>query len=152
MKRVTLLLGLALSLLLASCNADIDNFENQSENTEKRSTLINKQQAKNAAINFIKNNKKTQAKGIPSINEDNLEEIQTLENENEQPVLYVLNVKENNGFIVMSASTLERPILAYSDKGNFDLKTLSDYDGIDDWVFTKYLKINGLEQLGSPIV
>lgn len=152
MKRVTLLLGLALSLLLTSCNSDIDNFENQSENTEKRSTLINKQQAKNAAINFIKNNKKTQAKGIPSINEDNLEEIQTLENENGQPVLYVLNVKENNGFIVMSASTLERPVLAYSDKGNFDLATIEEYQGVDDWLLTKYLKINGLEQLGSPMV
>lgn len=58
MKRVTLLLGLALSLLSTSCNSDIDNFnENQSENTEKRSTLINQQQAKNAAISFIKNNK-----------------------------------------------------------------------------------------------
>lgn len=73
-------------------------------------------------------------------------------NEADQPVLYVLNVKENNGFVVMSASTLERPILAYSDKGNFDLETLGDYDGVDDWLLTKYLKINGLERLGSPMV
>jgi len=51
----------------------------------------------------------------------------------------------------MSASTLEKPILAYSDKGKFDLNTISDFDGVDDWLLTKYLKIEGLEAKGKPL-
>src|SRR5690606_25494533 len=84
---------------------------------------------------------------IPNINEDNIEEIQTLVDEADVPVMYILNIKENNGFIVMSASTVEKPILAYANKGKFDLENINQYDGVNDWLAIKYLKITGLNRL-----
>ena len=51
----------------------------------------------------------------------------------------------------MSAVTVERPILAYSDTGKFDFETVADYDGVNDWVLTKYLKITGMQNMGMPI-
>lgn len=64
--------------------------------------------------------------------------------------MYVFNLKEDNGFVVLSASTLEKPILAYANKGSFDLGSINGHGGVDDWLLTKYLKINGLEATGSP--
>lgn len=151
MKRTILSVGFALSLLLTSCSTDFNDFESDSleQTQEKASTLINVSQAKNAALNFVNNSKKNKAKGIPNVTEENLEEIQTLVNDEDQPVMYFLNLKENQGFVVMSASTLERPILAYSDSGRFDLETVADVEGVNDWLLTKYLKINGLENNGE---
>src|SRR5690606_21115894 len=143
-KIVKILMGggvLLFSLLLTSCNESNFIDENQSEDLKaNQKTTITQQQAKTAAINFL-NQSKSKAKGIPNINEDNIEEIQTLVDEADVPVMYILNIKENNGFIVMSASTVEKPILAYANKGKFDLENINQYDGVNDWLAIKYLKI-----------
>lgn len=65
-------------------------------------------------------------------------------------MLYVLNLQENQGFVVMSASLLERPILAYANEGRFDLENITDCEGVSDWLTTKFLKISGLEDIGIP--
>jgi len=44
--------------------------------------------------------------------------------------------------MVISASFLEYPILAYSENGNFDFETIGDYNGVVDWAYTTYLTIN----------
>lgn len=49
----------------------------------------------------------------------------------------------------MSASLLEKPILAYSDEGSFDFATLDKYAGVVDWAYMKYIKINGLISSGA---
>src|SRR5690554_7127591 len=108
-KKIVLLTGMAFSLLLASCSTDANDVEGiPSENhQEKPSTLITPAQAKKAAINFMGGTR--QAKGIPNVTEETIEEIQTLADENDNPVMYAINLKENSGFVVMSASTVERP-------------------------------------------
>src|SRR5690606_10084035 len=98
---------------------------------EKPSTLITPAQAKKAAINFMGGTR--QAKGIPNVTEETIEEIQTLADENDNPVMYAINLKENSGFVVMSASTVERPILAYANEGKFDFDTVDEYNGVADW-------------------
>lgn len=105
-------------------------------------------QAKTAAINFIRGSK--QAKGIPDATEENIEEIQILEDESSIPVMYFINLKENSGFVVLSAYIGERPILAYADEGSFDMEKVADYEGVNDWVLTKYLKITGMRNLEIP--
>ena len=148
-KKIVLLTGMAFSLLLASCSTDANDVEGiPSENhQEKPSTLITPAQAKTAAINFMGGTR--QAKGIPNVTEETIEEIQTLADENDNPVMYAINLKENSGFVVMSASTVERPILAYANEGKFDFDTVDEYNGVADWVATKYLKINGLIESGA---
>ena len=58
--------------------------------------------------------------------------------------MYALNLSENSGFVVMSASLVEKPILAYAHEGKFDFATIGSYNGVVDWAYTKYLKIDGL--------
>ena len=82
---------------------------------------------------------------------DDIKEVQTLVNENDQPVIYILNLHENSGFVVMSASFVEKPILAYGFEGNFDLDGLGDYGGVIEWTYTKFLKIDGLIKKGDPL-
>lgn len=146
------LIGVTISFWLASCSADANDVDliNTEELSEKSSTLISPTQAKNATINFFYNNRKIRSSGIPNVDEKNLEEIQTLVNDKDEPVLYVLNLQENQGFVVMSASLLERPILAYANEGRFDLEDVTDYEGVSDWLTTKFLKISGLEDIGIP--
>ncbi|WP_372474829.1 C10 family peptidase [Capnocytophaga sp. ARDL2] len=153
MKRVYhLLLGgsILLSLFATSCSSEFKDNEITKNAHEKTNNRISIQQAKKVTVDFIKKTSKTKGKGIPAITQDNLEDVQTLVNDNNLPVLYVLNIKENKGFVVMSASTLERPILAYSDTGRFDLNNANEFDGITDWLFNKYLKIESLESKGKP--
>lgn len=40
------------------------------------------------------------------------------------PAYYVINVKDNNGFVIVSGDDCAREILAYSDKGNLDVDNL----------------------------
>lgn len=152
MKRIILLVGVASSFLLASCSTDANDVElmTSEQLSEKSSTLISPEQAKNATLNFFNSSKKAKSNGIPNVDESNLEEIQTLVNENDEPIIYVLNLKENQGFVVMSASVLERPILAYANEGRFDLDDVADHEGVNDWLMNKFLKISGLEDIGEP--
>lgn len=151
MKKISLLIGVSISIMLASCSADANDVElMKTEKTEKSSTLISPAQAKSATLSFFSDNKKIKPSGIPDVDDKNLEEIQTLVNDEDEPVIYVLNLLENKGFVVMSASLLERPILAYANEGRFDLEDVTDYEGVSDWLMTKFLKINGLEEMGTP--
>lgn len=71
-------------------------------------------------------------------------------NDKDEPIIYVLNLEENQGFVVMSASVLERPILAYANEGRFDLEDVAEQEGVNDWLMNKFLKISGLEDKGQP--
>ncbi len=137
------------SLFTTSCSSDLKELEEgQKEKVVNQSHRISIQQAKKITLGFLRKNNKSKAKGLPVINESNLEEVQTLVNERNLPVLYVLNLKNNNGYVVLSASILERPILAYSMVGNFDLAKINDFEGVKDWLVTKFVKIEALDLQG----
>lgn len=110
----------------------------------KKTEIITQDQAKTVAINFIKLGIKQNVRYLPNVNEISIKEIQTLTNEEDLPILHIINLKDDKGFIIISASTLERPILAYSDKSNFDINTIEDKGGVIDWLYLKYEKINSL--------
>ena len=104
--------------------------------------------AKQTALNFLNNNG-NKARGLPNYSESNITEVQTIENENGTPILYALNLGNNEGFVVMSASLVEKPILAFNNEGKFDFENLGEFAGVVDWAYTKYLKINGLIEIGK---
>lgn len=52
---------------------------------------------------------------------------------NEEPVLYVFNYEDNQGFAIMAATPSLPEVLAISDKGNLDLANLPN-NGIRDFV------------------
>lgn len=140
---------LLFSLFFTSCQNDLEDTFSEKENAAKNySKTITIAQAKETTVKFLNQNGK-QAKGLPNFTEGNITEVQTIENDNGIPIMYALNLGENSGFVVMSASLVERPILAYSHEGKFDFETIGDYSGVADWALTKYLKINGLLELGN---
>ena len=46
--------------------------------------------------------------------------------------IYVVNFNNNEGFILISATKRYCPVLAYSDKGHFDITSIAE-SGIEDW-------------------
>lgn len=46
--------------------------------------------------------------------------------------IYVVNYKDNQGFLLISATKRYCPVLAYADKGNFDVSGIAD-SGLVDW-------------------
>lgn len=52
-------------------------------------------------------------------------EISTLFDDVEKPWMYIINYEDNNGFVIVSATKKFFPIVAYSDKGNFNLSEIN---------------------------
>lgn len=46
--------------------------------------------------------------------------------------IYVVNYKDNHGFLLISATKRYCPVLAYADKGNFDVSRIG-VSGLVDW-------------------
>jgi len=96
----------------------------QNQRPENRQNLITTEDAKDVAISFLNLNKND---GRSVVTKDDIKEVQTIVNEDEIPIMYVVNLKDSGGFVVISASFVERPILAYSENGNFDFETIDEY-------------------------
>lgn len=109
-----------LSLFLFSCQSNLDDaLPNEPKSSLNATVTI--AQAKQVAIMFLNQGGGNAARGLPNFNEGSITEVQTIENDNGIPIMYALNLGENSGFVVMSATLLERPILAYGHEGKFDL-------------------------------
>jgi len=136
------LLMFCVAFTLFSCEKDTIESEvttTQSQRPQNQQNLIATEDAKDIAVSFLNlsgNN------GRSVVTKDDIKEVQTIVNDDETPIMYAVNLKEDNGFVVLSASFLERPILAYSEKGNFDFETIGNYNGVVDWAYTTYLTIN----------
>lgn len=52
----------------------------------------------------------------------------------QEPLYYVFNFEDNQGFAIMSASRQKPDVLAISDKGNLDLSNTLPDNGIEDFV------------------
>lgn len=147
-------LSLALaSMVLWSCQSDPEAVEplnyTMASKTGYQFRPISIEQAKRTALAFLEKQRETPE--IPIATEGMIEEVQTIENENSVPILYAVNLTDNKGYLVMSASIVEKPILAYSNIGKFDFATVGDYNGVSDWLYMKYLKIDGLIGAGGDI-
>lgn len=90
---------------------------------EEKSLLISKdnltisaEEAQNVAILFAE--VKFLTKGI---NERKIKEVVTVHDSINRPLLYINNMENESGFIIVSATKEFYPILAYSDEGSFCL-------------------------------
>lgn len=63
----------------------------------------------------------------------------------EQPSMYLFN-SANGGFLILSASYLEQPILAYSNEDNFDVSDMPM--GLANWIHLGTIKISQLNKQG----
>jgi len=152
------ILFFAFSLLFVLFSCEKDFFQEEETSThqsrpENSSDVVSVEDAKEVAISFFNLNKD---ESKIDITKDDIKEVQTIVNESETPIMYAVNFNNDVGFVVISASFLERPILAYGESGNFDFETIDDYNGVVDWAYTTYLiinnKIENREKLDDEIV
>lgn len=54
-----------------------------------------------------------------------IKDIQTITSESDEPLMYVVNYSDDQGFVVISATKNYTPVLAYSDKGYLDVNNTS---------------------------
>jgi len=134
-------LAFSLTFILFSCGKDSFEYEvsTTQNRPESRSDIITTDNAKDVAVSFLNISKGDER---AEVTKDYIKEVQTIVNDDETPIMYAVNFNDNSGFVVISASFLERPILAYSEKGNFDFETIDEYNGVVDWAYTTYLIIN----------
>lgn len=69
---------------------------------------------------------------ISQINEKEIDELFTINDESVTPALYIINYKPK-GFVIISATKKETPILAYSENQTFGIDSFQD-EGIKNWI------------------
>lgn len=67
--------------------------------------------------------------------------------DNDVPLAYIVNFPNDNGFVIIGATKTYYPVLAYSEKGNFDIEA-GKGTGLMDWIDD--LKALTVKQLSLP--
>lgn len=62
------------------------------------------------------------------------ESVEAVTDENGDPLIYVVNYTNDQGYVVLSATTAYTPILAQSDEGRFDLADLDQNHPVNFWL------------------
>ncbi len=83
---------------------------------------------------------------------EDIKDITTIKR-NGQPFFYILNSKNGNGWVILSADLNYKPVLAFGEKGNFDTSNLNT--GAALWLGTHYKNIryirDNIKSLGDSV-
>lgn len=152
MKQKMIFYGVLLFLItsFSACekNEEIDLNTTQNQTLELTEFIpelplfVTETQAKEVGINFL-NMTMDKEVGVV-LSENDIAEFLIVKNNGNQPILYIMNFSNNKGFAVLSASTVEKPVLAYGYEGVFDVDDIENYSGVNDWAAMKFAKINYL--------
>lgn len=93
-------------------------------------TSITSKQAAYVANTFLDNQNPTTKNSIQS---REITTINPINDNNGQPLMYVINFKEK-GFVIVSATTSYIPVLAYSDESSFDCNDNFTKTGVTLWL------------------
>lgn len=127
-----------LLLLLMACTnndfPDVHNINSNQEPTIVELSYMDSCQSINdkVILNAAKIWKK-QTRPTTRNNEQEIETIHPIYDTNNNTIMYVVNFPKNQGFVIFSASKDCPPILAYNDKGNFDIDQ-SKNTGVAIWL------------------
>ena len=134
MKKLGLILLLFNLLFIACTNKDYEYLS--SERDDYRSMLMDvKVYVKDSSIVSTTDLIKKVAKEFPRMNalatrsqvrEKEIKDISTLYGENGEPSMYVINYKNNDGWIILSATQEYIPVLAYNDSGVFNVNSINE--------------------------
>lgn len=118
-------------MMLSSCEDPYENLNN----VESKDTLIpndydlssgvTESEANTVAHNFMDN--------ISPLGRSASSKIECINDKFNNPAFYIVNFGVNDGFVIISASHDVSPVLAYSDKGHFDIE-LSDSSPVSIWM------------------
>lgn len=125
-----LMIGIVSVGLFISCNntdeyvSDIQEVKIIEEDNliEKDIKNISSFDASTLAKKFANNEYGRDSRNASSII---IKDIQTITSESDEPLMYVVNYSDDQGFVVISATKNYTPVLAYSDKGYLDVNNTS---------------------------
>lgn len=149
MKKRILFLML-LNIVLYSCttehleNCEVNVIESKVAHLSKidTSTIVDAKKAEHIAKHFQKQQNLTRVTG----HKKKIKEIQTLKDENGKDLLYIVNYKDNQGFVIISAVQDYEPILAFENYGNFRLED-TEQSGVSLWLDQQKKTIKSVSQL-----
>lgn len=82
--------------------------------------------------------------------EKEIDDIQTVSTENGTPLFYIVNYKNRQGFIIISATKDYTPVLAHSDTGHFNINKI-DNTGVSLWITEQKAIISSINELPDSI-
>lgn len=152
-----LLAVMLISLFICSCNEN--DLTNDLSKNQVSETNVSLDLAKRVALNFTKDDafiekptknflsyrKDYTAKStvpLPGFEEKNIDNIIIIPDEQGSPAMYVITFSPN-GYIVISATKKESPILGFSNNSNFDFDNLPL--GLAEWIVGRMDKIQTLK-------
>lgn len=119
---------LVLCIAFVACNNDLDVVP---DNTEKNS-VENVLATDSVKVNELEiNNILKSVLNKPETRANNFT-METISDEEGNPLIYVVNYENNGGFVLISATKNYFPVLAYNETGNFDLNTQKPL-GLNQW-------------------
>lgn len=136
---------------ISSCNKEDDFSTNESQSLSedvKEKGWIGLKQSKQSAVNFLNSQNKNAAKNtdIPKFSESDIEETLGILDDNNNTLIYIHNLN-NGGFIAMSGSVYEVPVLAYSNDSKFSYDSLPEELSL--WLYLGSKKIAYMQEKGS---
>ena len=79
------------------------------------------------------------------------ESVDAVTDEDGNPLMYVVNYTNDQGFVILSALTSYLPILAQSDEGRFDLANLDSSHPVNLWLDEQKYLIKHADALPDSI-
>lgn len=79
-----------------------------------------------------------------------VKEMLTIEDDNGAPAMYVFNYQNDEGFLITSATQDYMPILAFSDKGNFDVNGVEG-KSVEIWIQNEKMNIAAVKNANDSI-
>jgi len=129
--------------ILFSCSNEDLIISNSLE--QKDENFVNTNQANDIAA-LIGNSSGSDLRGTQEIRE--IKEIIPF-GDSQRPAYYIVNYKDEKGYIILAGDTRTDPILAYGTSGNFDLNADEFPYALKQWMTNAYNRIEGIREFGD---
>lgn len=136
MKKIFYLFNALLLLLMLSCTNEFDNLapNNSTTNESKQVSL----EEANAFVNkIIPSLDKVSGNATRSVKTELQYDVLPIKSASDKVVMYAINFRNNNGYILLSANKEDKSILAMNDKGNIDSASLMGTSAFSQWIKEK---------------
>jgi len=141
--KISLLIFVIIFNSCSSDNIQDDSLNLENENfIENDSSFVSITEAKDIANQIFFSNKKMFSKGNEKKRVTEIKPVGTTE---DKASYYIVNFEEG-GFVIISSDKRMYPILAYSEKNNFDLTSENYPDLLVNWLFEQDKYVNDLRK------
>lgn len=136
MKKIICLFNALLVLIMLSCTNELDNvtlnsspaYDSKQVSLEEANAFVNK---------IIPSLDKVSNNATRSITDKLQYDVLPIKSASDIVVMYAINFRNNNGYILLSANKEDKSILAMNDKGNINSASLKGNSAFSQWIKEK---------------